>query len=85
LDVEAIFTTLPRRRLIKIMQKETSNKIKAFAAEWLQKTGRESLTETLQGFDFVEDCYRDLSESEKSQISVTEFLDKLQLQIAIDF
>lgn len=61
------------------------NKIEEFADEWIQKTYRESLTETLQGFDFVEDCYRDLSFAEQAEISVTEFMKRLQYEISVRF
>lgn len=68
-----------------MITKKTHSKIEAFAIEWLQKTHRESLTETLQGFDFVEDCYRDLTDKEKTQITITQFLDLLQGEIALRF
>ena len=53
-----------------------------FAKIWLKETGRESLTETMQGFDFVSDSYRYLTAEEKAIISETEFLDLLQKKVA---
>ena len=64
------------------MTSELKLKIANFASEWIQKTGRESLTETLQGYDFVEDCYRDLTNQEQNQLSKIEFLDLLQSKVA---
>lgn len=64
------------------MTDRLKEKIFKFATLWLDKTGRESLIETLQGFDFVEDCYRDLPEVEQKRMSKKDFLDELQKQIA---
>ena len=63
------------------MTNELQAKIITFAEEWLAKTGRETLTDSLQGYDFVEDCYRDLTENDRVQISKLLFLDILQKEI----
>lgn len=60
-------------------------KIENFAEEWLHKTGRESLTETMLGFDFTQDCYQELSDEEKKGLQETEFLDLLQKEVAKRF
>ena len=55
------------------------------ADEWLEKTGRESLTETLQGFDFVEDTYRELETCYQERFNIMEYFIILQQVIAEKF
>lgn len=68
-----------------IMTNELIEQIESFADEWLAKTGKETLFDSLQGFDFASDCYASLSDELKLQISEGQFLGALEASINLKF